>query len=90
VQLSRLLHDIDAARVTGDPDLSIRGLAYDSRAVEPGFLFAALRGGRRDGLEHAAQAAAAGATAIMASRPPLATAAGVTWGRCPTTVWRWP
>jgi len=83
VQLSQILRDIDGARVTGDPDLSIRGLAYDSRAVEPGFLFAALRGGRRDGLEYAAQAVAAGATAVMASRPPVPAATGAAWVQVP-------
>jgi len=83
VQLSRLLRDLDGARLTGDPDLSIRGLAYDSRAIEAGFLFAALRGGRRDGLDYVAQAVAAGATAVMASRPPVPAAAGAAWVQVP-------
>jgi UDP-N-acetylmuramoyl-L-alanyl-D-glutamate--2,6-diaminopimelate ligase len=56
--------------VTGDPEISIRGLAYDSRAVEPGYLFAALRGGSRDGLDFLDQALSRGAVAILASRPP--------------------
>jgi len=83
VQLSRILRDIEGARVTGDPDLPVRGLAYDSHAIEPGFLFAALRGVRRDGLEYAAQAVAAGATAVMASRPPVPAATGATWVQVP-------
>jgi UDP-N-acetylmuramoyl-L-alanyl-D-glutamate--2,6-diaminopimelate ligase len=82
VHLSDLLRDIEGARLTGDPALSIRGLAYDSRAVEPGFLFAALRGSRRDGLEYVERAAAAGAVAVAASRPP-APGLGVAWVQVP-------
>ena len=41
----------------------------DSRQAEPGSLFAALPGERADGHDFAAAAAAAGATAVLASRP---------------------
>jgi UDP-N-acetylmuramoyl-L-alanyl-D-glutamate--2,6-diaminopimelate ligase len=46
-----------------DPD--IVGLAADSRAVAPGFLFAALSGARLDGRAFAADAVARGAVAIL-------------------------
>ena len=41
-------------------DIEVRGLCADSRAVEPGFLFAALSGGRADGAEFIAEAIARG------------------------------
>ncbi|MEI6162154.1 MAG: UDP-N-acetylmuramoyl-L-alanyl-D-glutamate--2,6-diaminopimelate ligase, partial [Roseococcus sp.] len=48
----------------GFPD--IQGVTADSRAVRPGFLFAALPGSRSDGTRFIADAVAAGAAAILA------------------------
>ncbi len=50
-------------------DLEIVGLTADSRAVKPGFLFAALRGAARDGRAFAGDAAANGAVAILTDDP---------------------
>ena len=50
------------ARAEGD----ILGLTADSRAVRPGFLFAALPGARADGRAFIAEAVARGATAVLA------------------------
>ncbi len=47
----------------GDP--VVTGLTADSRAVRPGFLFAALPGSAAHGADHAAAALAAGASAIL-------------------------
>jgi UDP-N-acetylmuramoyl-L-alanyl-D-glutamate--2,6-diaminopimelate ligase len=46
--------------------LEITGLAADSRKVEPGFLFAALPGGRVDGLDFVGEAVRRGAAAVLA------------------------
>lgn len=51
-----------------------RGGAVDSRRVEPGNLFFALPGARTDGHEFLGDAVANGATALVVSRPPSATA----------------
>jgi UDP-N-acetylmuramoyl-L-alanyl-D-glutamate--2,6-diaminopimelate ligase len=48
----------------------ISGIAADSRAAKPGFLFVAVAGARADGLTFVPQALAAGATAVMAERMP--------------------
>jgi UDP-N-acetylmuramoyl-L-alanyl-D-glutamate--2,6-diaminopimelate ligase len=56
-----------AAAAPGDPDIA--GLSADSRAVRPGFLFAALPGARLDGRRFAAAAAAQGAAAILTDDP---------------------
>jgi UDP-N-acetylmuramoyl-L-alanyl-D-glutamate--2,6-diaminopimelate ligase len=71
-------------------ELSVTGVASDSRAVRPGWLFVAIPGARADGHDHAPAAVAAGAGALVvehplelavaqlvveASRPALATAA---------------
>ena len=63
------------AQVTGgqlhaDPDAVVSGeVVIDSRRVSPGGLFAAVPGERSDGHDFAAAAVAAGATAVLATRP---------------------
>ena len=53
-----------------DPEVLVSGpVVIDSREVAPGSLFAALPGTRTDGHQFAAQALAAGAVAVLASRP---------------------
>lgn len=47
-------------------DAEVRGIASDSRLVEPGFLFAALPGTKADGSAFASQAAERGAVAVIA------------------------
>lgn len=47
-------------------DIAITGLASDSRAVQPGYLFAALPGVRVDGRDFIADALARGAAAVLA------------------------
>ena len=48
--------------------VNITGMTSDSRAVEPGFLFAALKGVAADGHDYIPQALANGAVAVLASR----------------------
>ena len=60
----------DAAIETGSPDIDVRGVAADSRAVKPGDIFVAIEGGKTDGLKFVAAALAAGATAILAQLVP--------------------
>jgi UDP-N-acetylmuramoyl-L-alanyl-D-glutamate--2,6-diaminopimelate ligase len=47
-----------------------RGVTHDSRCVEPGWVFVALRGLKADGMQFASKAIAAGAAAIVADREP--------------------
>ena len=51
-------------------DRPVRGAAIDSRTITPGQLFVALPGERTDGHRFVAEAAAAGAAAVLVSRPP--------------------
>ncbi|WP_135470331.1 UDP-N-acetylmuramoyl-L-alanyl-D-glutamate--2,6-diaminopimelate ligase [Crenalkalicoccus roseus] len=48
------------------PEAAIAGLTADSRAVRPGFLFAALCGTRNDGRAYIPEAVARGAVAVLA------------------------
>lgn len=63
----------------GAPEgLEIAGLAYSSKAVRPGFLFAALRGSARNGMDFVGEAAERGAVAVLSAwpKPP---AVGAAW-----------
>ena len=55
--------------IPGAPDVALAGITADSRAVKPGFLFAALPGARADGSSFARAADKAGAAAILAAAP---------------------
>ena len=50
-------------------NLEIKGLEYDSRRVEPGFLFFAFPGSHSDGRQFAQVALAAGAAAVVSESP---------------------
>lgn len=65
MKLSQLSAFLPVAASSGDID--VMGITADSRKVEPGFLFAALRGVKADGAGFIADAVARGASAIISS-----------------------
>ncbi|HZN02291.1 MAG TPA: UDP-N-acetylmuramoyl-L-alanyl-D-glutamate--2,6-diaminopimelate ligase [Candidatus Polarisedimenticolia bacterium] len=79
MQLQAVLRDIAGNQVSGDQTTAIRGIAYDSRQVEPGFLFAALEGEARDGHDFLDQARARGAVAVLSARPRDPRFPGLAW-----------
>ena len=76
MKLAQLLGALPGARVTGDRDVEINGLYYDSRRVGPGGVFFALRGVKSDGSLFVEAAVKGGAVAVVADRP--CAVAGVT------------
>lgn len=50
-------------------DIEIKDVSHDSRTVDPGALFAAIRGVSTDGHDYAASATRAGAVALLVERP---------------------
>jgi len=61
---------ITGGQLTGPPEALVTGeVVIDSRRAGPGGLFAALAGERSDGHDFAAAAVAAGAVAVLATRP---------------------
>lgn len=58
-----------ARLLSGDPAAVITGVGTDNRRIEPGVLFVALKGERFDAHDFAAAALAAGAGAVLVSRP---------------------
>jgi UDP-N-acetylmuramoyl-L-alanyl-D-glutamate--2,6-diaminopimelate ligase len=63
IMLSRLL--LDDAKLPSTGDVAISGLSADSRAVESGYVFAALPGTKVDGSTYIAQALSKGAAAVI-------------------------
>src|SRR6476660_6965746 len=72
--LSSLLTGCSIRSMRGDLDVDITGIAYDSRKVEPGFVFVAIQGVRSDGNRFVPQARSNGAVAIISATP-----GGGTW-----------
>ncbi len=56
-----------ASGMTGEEE--ILGIAYNSKSVEPGFLFAALKGESRSGMDFIAEAEERGAAAVLSAWP---------------------
>ena len=65
-RLSQLASVIETQLVTGDAPF--RGVSTDTRTIEPGMLFVALRGERFDGHEFAQAAKERGAVALLVER----------------------
>ncbi len=82
MKLKQLLEGVPVIRLYGEDAVEVTGLAYASKSVGPGFVFAALRGGLHDGLDFVEEARRAGAAAILSDRPRPADFAG-TWIEVP-------
>ncbi|MFN3372164.1 MAG: Mur ligase domain-containing protein, partial [Chloroflexus sp.] len=63
--LADLLTGVAVQYVIGDLSVPIRSLVYDSRRVEPGSLFVAIRGQHSDGHHFIFQALSRGAAALV-------------------------
>jgi UDP-N-acetylmuramoyl-L-alanyl-D-glutamate--2,6-diaminopimelate ligase len=68
MKLSDVLANVPGAKVHGNPEEIIRGISYSSKTVQPGDLFAALKGERADGYDFVGEAAGRGALAILSER----------------------
>ncbi len=70
MKLKELLSEMSVLAMTADPDTEIRGVRYDSRAVEPGDLFVAVQGLQSDGHKFIPMAMEKGAAAVLCQRRP--------------------
>jgi len=78
-----LVAEVGGVAVDGDLATRVTGVTLDSRKVRPGALFAALPGGRQDGLAFVAAAVAAGSPAILASVSRVPESGGAAWISAP-------
>jgi UDP-N-acetylmuramoyl-L-alanyl-D-glutamate--2,6-diaminopimelate ligase len=70
LDLGTLVKAHPQASLHGDASLNVTGLAYDSRQVAKGQVFAALRGVKADGMEFVKSAKRKGAVAVLSDRRP--------------------
>jgi UDP-N-acetylmuramoyl-L-alanyl-D-glutamate--2,6-diaminopimelate ligase len=77
----QLLHGAEVLAQSGNP--SISGLEYDSRRVQPGDAFVAMRGEASDGNRFIDKAIAAGAVAIVSDSVTVRPREGVAWVQVP-------
>lgn len=68
MKLRELVAVLPDARVVGDADVEVRGIAHDSRKVIPGEVFVCLRGFKHDGHDFVKEAVGKGAVAVVAER----------------------
>jgi len=77
----QLLYGAEILSQSGNPGIS--GLEYDSRKVQPGDVFVAMRGETSDGNKFIDKAIAAGAVAIVTDSATETPRAGVAWAQVP-------
>ncbi len=68
--LRELTEPLNRPVIAGDANVAVTSLTYDSRKVNKGACFIALRGAKVDGHDYIEKAIAAGAAAIVAETPP--------------------
>jgi len=70
MKLSDILKDIDVLKISGDHSTLISSIVFDSRQVQNGSLFIAVRGQHADGHNYIGAAVKAGASAIVCEKEP--------------------
>ncbi len=68
MKIKDLFKGVPNCRFNGDGEREIKGLAYSSRQVQPGYLFAAMPGVKKDGFEFIDEARRNGAEAVLSDR----------------------
>lgn len=77
--LSEILNRIGEYTIVGEKQIAIEGIAFDSRMVQEGFLFAAIPGSAADGHLFIPAALSKGARVILCEHLPEDPAKGITW-----------
>ncbi|UCC41859.1 MAG: UDP-N-acetylmuramoyl-L-alanyl-D-glutamate--2,6-diaminopimelate ligase [Candidatus Aminicenantes bacterium] len=69
MKLKDLLAGVSLIDISKNEEEEIQGIAYSSKDVQPGFLFAALKGEKKDGFEFIEEALLKGAEVILSEKP---------------------
>jgi UDP-N-acetylmuramoyl-L-alanyl-D-glutamate--2,6-diaminopimelate ligase len=77
--INELIKRVKETRITGDKNISITSVCFDSRKVEPGCLFIATRGTQTDGHNYIAGAIEKGAKAILCEELPSSISKNITY-----------
>ena len=85
MKLSKLLKYVKPIAIIGDADVEIQGVNIDSRKIEDGHLFVAIKGTQTDGHRFIPKALESGATAVLCEDMPETCQEGVTYVQVPST-----
>lgn len=85
MKLRDLLKYVKPLQIIGSDDVDIKGVNIDSRRIENGHLFVAMRGTQVDGHQFIAKAEAQGAVAVLCEGVPAEQKAGVTYVQVEST-----
>jgi UDP-N-acetylmuramoyl-L-alanyl-D-glutamate--2,6-diaminopimelate ligase len=77
----QILEGAEVLAQTGNPPIS--GIAYDSRKVQPGFMFVAMRGESSDGNKFIDKAISSGAVAVVSDSATEKPREGIAWAQVP-------
>jgi len=69
MKLKDLVSGISPVHFEGNEKEEIQGIAYSSKDIKPGFLFAALKGIKKDGFDFVEEAVLNGAAVILSEKP---------------------
>lgn len=69
-ELKDILYKVHITSTSGSMNVEVTGICFDSRKVEPGFLFIAIKGTQSDGHAFIDKAVSSGAKAIVAEKLP--------------------
>ena len=83
--LEKLISGITTNHIIGETSIEITGINIDSRSIEKGHIFIAVRGTQTDGHSFIEKAIERGATAIVCETIPINTAEHVTYIQVPNT-----
>ena len=79
MKLSELLKNIEVIGITGNADIEVKGIKIDSRQIQDGFLFVAIKGTQTDGHQYIPTAIEKGATSVLCEDMPAEPVSGVTY-----------
>lgn len=85
MKLNQLIKDCQPAQIVGEEGREVKSVQIDSRRVQPGDLFVALRGTQVDGHEYIEKAIGQGATAVVCESLPQHVSEDVTYLVYPDT-----
>jgi UDP-N-acetylmuramoyl-L-alanyl-D-glutamate--2,6-diaminopimelate ligase len=68
--LKDILYRVNITSTSGSMNVEVKGICFDSRKAQPGFLFVAVRGTQTDGHQFIDKAISSGAVAVVAERLP--------------------
>jgi len=69
MKLKDILDGVPSVQFCGTEEAEVQGIAYSSKSVNRDYLFAALKGEKKDGFDFVPDAVAKGAVAILSERP---------------------